>query len=198
LQELDLYDRTLIAVVSDHGEHLTEHGYYFTHAMPYVETLHVPLLLKFPDSRFAGRVVDAPVSTLDLLPTICEEVGLMAPDGIQGRSLLPLLRREEWFDRPVVAEQGALPQQYSKALIDWPWKLLLIRSGNHGILELYNLERDPEQTEDLSVSQPEVLERLHGQLWEILDRDRPVRSGPEEAEVELDPATKRKLKSLGY
>jgi arylsulfatase len=80
LKRRQRYDDTLIIVVADHGEHLGEHGLWFTHTLPYQETLHVPLLVKLPLCRAAGRLIDTPVSTLDLLPTLLDWLDLPAAE----------------------------------------------------------------------------------------------------------------------
>ncbi|MBK8164492.1 MAG: sulfatase-like hydrolase/transferase [bacterium] len=88
------YDDTLIIVVADHGEHLGEHDLWFTHTLPYQETLHVPLLVKLPQGRAAGRVIDTPVTTLDIPPTLLDWLDLPAAEG-DGRSLRDLEERHD-------------------------------------------------------------------------------------------------------
>ena len=71
LQRRELYDETLIVVVSDHGEHLGERGHFSHQFSVGEELLKVPLLIKYPGGDQAGRVVDDPrVSNLDVYETI--------------------------------------------------------------------------------------------------------------------------------
>ncbi len=71
LREHGVYDNTLIIVLSDHGEHLGEHGHFSHQFSVQEELLHVPLVIKYPASRNKGMVVDNPlVSTLDVYETI--------------------------------------------------------------------------------------------------------------------------------
>ena len=84
-------DNTLIIVTADHGEEFWEHGgFEHGHAMN-DEVLHVPLLVRMPHRAGAGRRVATPVSLIDVMPTALEVVGVKAPLGLAGRSLLPMI-----------------------------------------------------------------------------------------------------------
>src|SRR6185295_6853020 len=81
--------RTLVIVTGDHGEGLGEHGEKTHGIFAYEATLHVPLVVYAP--RLLGpRVVRSPVRHIDLLPTVLDALGLDAPAGLPGRSLLPV------------------------------------------------------------------------------------------------------------
>jgi N-sulfoglucosamine sulfohydrolase len=89
LDENGLGDRTLVICTTDHG--LPFPG---AKATLYDRGLGVLLMLRGPGGLWGGRVVDAPVSHLDLFPTVCELAGIEPPDRLDGRSLLPLVRGE--------------------------------------------------------------------------------------------------------
>ncbi len=111
LGRLGQRDHTLIAVVADHGESLGEHGEQ-THSMfVYESDIRVPLVLWRPGRLPAGRVVPAPVRTIDLAPTLLELVGAPPLAGAQGRSLAPLWAGAREPPRPVYAETY-MPQLY--------------------------------------------------------------------------------------
>jgi len=106
-----LYDNSLIAVMSDHGEALGDHGEDTHGAFLYDETIHVPLLIKLPrvsstaskatpgqpsreasaPSSVANRI-DSRVGLVDVLPTILEAVGIEIPPQVQGESQLSAIR----------------------------------------------------------------------------------------------------------
>ena len=98
----DALDDTVIAFTSDHGEALGERGIWFNHTGVYQNTLHVPLILHGPGVP-TGRVERAPVSTLDLAPTLTELVGAQPFPSRDGRSLVQLFagdtldRERRWF-----------------------------------------------------------------------------------------------------
>jgi N-sulfoglucosamine sulfohydrolase len=87
LDEHGLGERTLVICTTDHG--LPFPG---AKATLYDRGLGVLLMLRGPGGLWGGRVIDAPVSHLDLFPTICGLAGIEPPDRLDGRSLLPLVR----------------------------------------------------------------------------------------------------------
>ena len=102
LKDRDLYDEATIFLVGDHGDE---------QAVPSLAdtSLHVPLIVKQPDSEGAGRRVVAPVQHIDLLPTILDLVRAPIPSGIRGRSLRPVLDDEDATvpEQPIYAESLA-------------------------------------------------------------------------------------------
>ena len=103
LRERGLYDRATIVFLSDHGEELLDHGNWVHGHTLFDELVRVPLVVKYPDRREAGRRVASQVQLLDVLPTVLKSQGLPVPAGIAGRAL------EESFDgsapeRPAVFE----------------------------------------------------------------------------------------------
>jgi N-sulfoglucosamine sulfohydrolase len=89
LDENGIGERTLVICTTDHG--LPFPGAKCT---LYDRGLGVLLILRGPGGLWGGRVVDAPVSQLDLFPTVCELAGIEPPDRLEGASLLPLVRGE--------------------------------------------------------------------------------------------------------
>ncbi|MBI5690277.1 MAG: sulfatase [Verrucomicrobia bacterium] len=97
LDELDrrcLTDRTLIALFSDHGFHLGDHGGLWAKLSAFDASTRVPFLLAGPGVP-AGRAVSAPVELLDVYPTLVDLAGHQAPPGLEGRSVRPLLHQPE-------------------------------------------------------------------------------------------------------
>jgi arylsulfatase A-like enzyme len=199
LKEQGLYDDMLIVLIADHGEHLGEHGLYYTHTLPFQETVHVPLIIKWPGNMLAGHVVDEWVSTLDVLPTVLEQCGIGVPPGLDGHSLLPLL--EAGAERPpslLVAEQGSSQSKYCKAIVQWPWKYMLFSTRDRTLHNLYNLAEDPGERVNVAQQNPEVARRLDARLWEIFDRNTPLTSEKALPPLGITDETRRKLRALGY
>ena len=91
LRSKDLYDDTVIALTSDHGESFGEHGE-FTHGyFVYDSTLLVPLIIKAAGNSFKNVIVRPQVRTVDLMPTVLQMLGVAAPAGLQGLSMLELI-----------------------------------------------------------------------------------------------------------
>jgi arylsulfatase A-like enzyme len=76
LKALDLYDNSVVLLVSDHGEEFAEHGGFDHGRTVFEELVRVPLYVKYPGSRWGGSVVDDRVSGVDLAPTLLELAGI--------------------------------------------------------------------------------------------------------------------------
>jgi arylsulfatase len=90
LRESGVFDRSIVVFLSDHGEILGRSGW-VGHGMLWEEALHVPLMIRFPDGEHAG-VFDEQVQLIDVLPTLLDGLGLQIPDGVQGMSLMGVIR----------------------------------------------------------------------------------------------------------
>ena len=168
----DLWTRTIIVFVSDHGESLGEdprlpdnHG-----RVLYNPLIHVPLAVRLPGQP--GRSVDDPVSVLDVTPTIVGLVGAKPPTGMQGRNLLPYLlpgapRSLLGGTRPLVLNES---DQYG--VIAWPFKLM-VRPGDN-LTELYDLSDDFAERYNLAEQAPrrvgELMQYYHAAPVVNLDR----------------------------
>jgi len=86
-----LWDDTVVVLVGDNGFHLGEHGGLLRKDTLFEEALRVPLIVAAPGLAHPGAVVRTPVELLDVYPTIVELAGLVAPPGLDGRSLVPLM-----------------------------------------------------------------------------------------------------------
>ena len=105
-----LLNNALVVVTSDHGQMFGEHGKWVHRNSLYEEVLRVPLFIYFPGVVPAGRVVETPVFTGDLMPTVLDLVGLPTPAGLDGRSLRPLMVGNQpgaLAERPIYAEMEA-------------------------------------------------------------------------------------------
>ena len=91
-------DNTLIVFTADHGESLGERGVWFGHEGVYDNTLHVPLAFAGPGVP-SGLVSNAPASTVDLVPTVCDLLGLAPPEVTAGVSLVERFSEAEPNDR---------------------------------------------------------------------------------------------------
>jgi len=96
LQAEGLWDRTVVIIAADHGEALYEHGWVGHNLQVYEESIHIPLIIRFPAGKGpAGKRVAPLVDLLDVAPTIAEIYGVMGKggsvDSFHGRSLLPVM-----------------------------------------------------------------------------------------------------------
>jgi arylsulfatase A-like enzyme len=107
LKKSGAYDKALVVVVSDHGEEFWEHGGTL-HRNLFIETLHVPLLIKFPGGKFAGRKIAAPVGQFALMPTLLDYLRIAPRLKPQSRSLLPLISGTGTAPGPVLSFDNGL------------------------------------------------------------------------------------------
>ena len=201
LDEAGAADRTLVAVVADHGEGLGDHGEDTHGVFLYEETSRVPLILSFPPWIPSGAVVKGAVSTIDLLPTILELVRIdpsQAAPGIQGRSLWEMIADDEGADpgRDVYIETMVPLMMYG-------WSpLTAVRDARYKYIdaprpELYDLSTDPRETANLASSLTDVAAAYRAKL-ETLRQEAARAGGTDSAPAGLDPDARARLESLGY
>ncbi len=204
LEQTAQRDRTLIVLVSDHGEGLGDHNWW-QHGIIYQEQVHVPLILCGPGVP-RGRKVDELVSTIDILPTIVGLTGIAAhlPADLEGRDLRPLLSKGgqitptyvycDATNMQVYTHLGTQRRKLDKfySIMDDRWKLI-----HHQLRpeegELYDLQRDPRELDNLYHKETVVRDRL---TKELMRRDpfTDLVTGM----YDMDAKLLEKLKSLGY
>ncbi len=186
-------DDSLIILTADHGEAIGDHGRLGHVHYLYESLLQVPLIVVAPGHVPEGLVVDQSVSLIDILPTIAELVGFSVPEGIRGRSLVPLMQPGGVLpDRPHVA-LTARPEAASdlEAIIVDGWKL--IRKRETGQVALFDLSADPGELTDLAPERADDVERLDRILNEYM-----ASSVAPSAWAELDDESRARLQALGY
>lgn len=126
--------------------------------------LRVPTIVRWPGRVEAGSVTAFPSYFADWFPTLCALAGVDAPAGaeLDGIDLVPLLLGEDEpaRDKPMIWEFHGYRGQL--AVMAGPWKAVRqgVATDQPGDWELYHLERDPAEGEDLAQAHPEVLARL--------------------------------------
>jgi hypothetical protein len=135
---IDRYDRAIIIAVADHGELFGEHQQTRHGRFLYGELVRVPLLVHFRKGASGGQVVDSPVSVVDLLPLIAEEVRLPLPPGVEGTPVgkRRLVLMEVFRDATSIRLNPDLDRDLVAA-VRWPWKLIVSDSG---VRELYRID----------------------------------------------------------
>ncbi len=190
LKQYGHWEDTLFIVLSDHGEEFWDHRGMGHGITLYQEMLHVPLIIHFPQQRFAGTRISEPIGLIDVLPTILEVVGLDADPEHQGASLLPLLRGQQRDRSPI------LSQTFDRAsLIRYPWKLILV-DGSAPVL--FNLQEDPGERTDLAAAEGDLVTSLTAELEEILGRSPQYEIEGVNPEGIEDEELRQQLEALGY
>lgn len=195
LKEKGLYANTIIVLAGDHGESLGEHGEKTHGFFIYNSTLHVPLIIhapRKPDSKATG----APVSLVDLMPTVLAAAGIEIPAQVQGRNVLASINAEKSLQNRDLYSETFLPR------IHFNWSELRgVQNSKYHFIdaprpELYDLSKDPGELQNLFTEKKAVSEEMRVRLAGVI---RDNSAGKEMAEkTALDPALMERLKSLGY
>jgi choline-sulfatase len=198
LQQRKIYDNTAVIVVGDHGEGLGAHGEDAHGMFLYDETIHVPLLIKLPQSQPAAKPattrVTAKVRLVDIAPTVLEIAAIPVPSQMPGQSLLRIAKSGGSGDQPVYSRSD-LPQRGFgwSPLESWRVsKYLYIRAPKP---ELYDLTADPGAAHNLAQTSKATLDTIAGQLDNF---DRRFSGEAGKGCAELSSAEMQKLASLGY
>jgi arylsulfatase A-like enzyme len=208
LKRRGVWDRTLFILLSDHGEEFGDHGEWQHDQSAYEELLRVPLLIHFPDGRFAGKRVTTAASLVDIVPTIAEELGLpQLATSARGRSLLPALRGDgpadnearvtgmrmnrKKFYRPRKEQRGDI----NIAVRRGEWKA--IYNVEHDAVELYDLERDPGELRDRAEDLPQEAGEMKELAREWYAACRPAGTA-DRAPGSPTPEDIERLRVLGY
>ena len=207
---LDARDRSkdsLVVITSDHGEEFMEHGHLAHFLTTYQQSLHVPLLMRGPGVP-AGLRLDAPVSLVDLLPTLLGLAGLPQPPDLDGLDISVLWEGTEksaFSDRYLYGEASGGLQQAAGLPGVYPifrsirkGRFKLIQKNIAGVIEyaLYDLKQDPGEQLDVASLHAEVFAELRGEL--VRRHTARADVGPKGSEVELDQSEIDQLRALGY
>jgi arylsulfatase A-like enzyme len=189
LMRMGLWDRSLVILLSDHGEGLEDHGEDSHGYFLYQSTLWVPLLVHWPkgSANHASRVTE-PCGLIDVAPTLLDFLHIAAPPSFEGHSLLA--------DAPHAVYGETV---YAHDAFGWA-PLRSLRVGDHKYIaapkpELYDLRSDPHELHNLVNSQSGEASTLRTELAQLLARHAPQ---PLSANGNMAAGTQAALRSLGY
>ncbi len=204
LEESGHADDTVLVVVADHGESLTEHGYYFNHGSKlYEPSMRVPLVIVAPGKMPAGTRSSEVVENIDLLPTILDLLGLAVPDDLPGTNLAAVSAGEGevgqaitvTYDRDLNRSEGETMR----------YRMIGIRTSRFSFVyhekgpqEFYNLVEDPQELNNLASRADHgfVVQELVVKAEEILES---AGTGAfERSAGALGAGTEERLRALGY
>ena len=212
LKEMELYDQTMIIFTSDHGEEFYDHkGWGHGHSL-YDESLKVPLVIKFPGSKFKGKEIGNIVSLVDVMPTVLEEMGIDFSDlNIDGRSLFPVIQGKEKGDRKFLADIGSnvlnsrIPQKISinigkdKLILNKKFStkdldFFLCAPPALKPVEFYDLKQDSIERKNIADKKSVLVNQIIQQINEIYSKAKKRKI----SRPEIDEELLEQLKALGY
>lgn len=165
-KKLGLMDKTIFILTSDHGTEFYEHKRFDHGATLYDELIHIPLIIKLPNQH-EGKVINNQVSSIDIMPTILGLAGIKLDDKIKrqmmGTSLTMLMDGKE-VKKDVYFETDYRHYTYKRG-IRTPdgWKYVYTMEDEKE--ELYNLDTDSTELENLATKEPRVAYELKQKLF---------------------------------
>ncbi len=209
-----LLDDTLLIITADHGEQMGEGGYLGHHFALRDALIHVPLIVRAPEIVPPGARVPARVQTIDILPTLLTLLGIEHLDlwtALQGRSLLPFPDQE---DRDIVAEEFRpllemkfvdayqpefdVDDVYGHRSRAWLREQYKYVAHEEGAEEIYDLDRDGREEENLAGDRPAELKQMRDGLIRWMNSFEPFEVKQEDFLFQPDKSTEEQLRSLGY
>ena len=210
LKQLGIYRQTMIIVVSDHGEHFEEHHqhmFYDHHGHDYYEEfIKVPVIIKYPHSKYKGKKPHQTVSLIDIVPTILDYYNIKTPAPVQGESLLTpyTKRKRNYFISEALVDPGIEKKMIRVG--DLKYTVTMKNPAKPGrvnwdrVIErkLFNLKEDP--LEKINLYKNLKYRNLCRDLEKMLERL--VRNsisayGPAK-NANIDKETLEHMKELGY
>jgi arylsulfatase A-like enzyme len=198
LEELEIEDRTLVILVADHGESMTEKSIYFSHAGLFNPVTHVPLIMRFPGRISPGTEVTAMTSSVDIVPTVLDLLGFEPPAvRSDGRSLVPTLSDPDYEPHEFViveAVNGIIGALYRSG-----YKYIKPYGNDWAVKEdhLFRAFEDTAEEKDLKTTEPEQARQMESFLDAWLDEAK-QNTLPSTRRTNLDKMTADALKALGY
>lgn len=195
LKKQGWYANSVIVVVGDHGEGLGEHHENTHGIFLYDSTTHVPLIVKLPSTGSPSakvRVVDAQVRTIDIMPTVLDLLGAIAPAQLDGESMKPYFTGTEAAPRVAFGDTD-YPLRFGWA------PLRSVRTEGFKLIEaprpeLYDLRKDAAELENKYEPWNTQVQKFRGMLAELRAKAPPAAP----AKGVVGQGTIDELKALGY
>ena len=196
LEEKGLKDNTIIVLMSDHGEELNEHCQVGHIQYLYTQSLHVPLIIRDPDSEQKGVRTDRLARIIDIAPTILDMAGLHQPTAMEGRTLMEFILKNRSDPRTLYCETFRDEARVDRVGIREEDRLLIYNPELERLrtYEYYDLKNDPLQWRNLVLTKPgngfnEMTSRAEA-LWKSMELSREF--------VDIDDEQLEMLQDLGY
>ena len=187
-----LADRTVLVITADHGEGLGDHGEENHGFLLYGSTTSIPLIIRLPGRRYAGKRVSSIARLIDIAPTACAMLGVTPSAPFEGRSLVPEMQGQQ---RPGLTA-------YSETL--YPYRhfhtapLYALRDSRYTFIEtphaeLYEYRSDPQELHDQSRNRQAIGNTLREELDNLM-----ASTAEQPQNATASPGVVEELRSLGY
>jgi membrane-anchored protein YejM (alkaline phosphatase superfamily) len=197
LKKEKIYDNSIVILLSDHGEEFNEHGGR-THGRLFIETLRVPLIIKFPKNKYHGLKISKAVRLMDVMPTLFDFLNIKINSYIQGMSFSGLLKKGSFVYRPFLLSYSP---KLDRVRFSYQGFVYTVEPDGKNEEWLFDASLDPNETHNLALISPRVLEITRKMSQEIIFGDLRFKdkfSCGQDRYFKIDAQVKEKLRSLGY
>ena len=193
LKRENLWENTVVVLVADHGESLGEYGEKTHGIFIYRATTHVPLIIRYPKKLPPGLRIKERVSTVDIVPTLLELLHLKTEAGLDGKSLLPLIKGKKPGYPRIIYSEAFIPRSFN-----WS-ELKGIREGEYFFIqaptpELYKVKSGEREQNNLIQDYPQIAAAMEKRLLSLIKSGSKAKAEP----VAVTEDMIERLKSLGY
>jgi iduronate 2-sulfatase len=195
LDRLDLAQSTIVVFWGDHGYHLGDHGMWCKHTN-YEQATRIPLMVRVPGTSKDGGAFKGLIESVDVYPTMCEVLGVPAPQGLDGKSFAAALKDPDGAPKEAAAFQvfprsaketgkgqllGRAVRTERYRLVEWKKPGAAAESAD---IELYDFQTDPRETKNVAADQPDVVAKLRAILAEQGEAVAPIKAKAKKAPSE--------------
>lgn len=193
-ETLGVSPEDLIVITSDHGEEFLEHRGFGHAETLFEEQVRIPLIVRLPGKAHSGKVIEEPVSLLDILPSILDWLDLDQPETVHGQSFLTSLEATTIPPRPLFLSLSRTRSDLSSVLVgNWKYIHDNKKRSRH---KLFDLASDPGERTNLIGKEPERTGEMARELSNHLAMAESQRLASTLEEV--PPETVEQLRALGY
>jgi arylsulfatase A-like enzyme len=209
MDELDLWNNSIVVLTSDHGEEFFEHNSTRHGPKLFEEIIHVPLIIWFPEGEYGGATIEPTVELIDIVPTLFHYLGVGASDFGEGKTLLPMIQgaydyyseEDRYHFSDVTWEPGAVLQDAHAVLYD-EYKLIRTLKKRPELRieeDLFNFLEDPGEKIDYSTENGTIFNTLRENLeWHIHNCDSLAVQPLDTEKLRLSREDLERLRALGY
>jgi len=217
LKDKGLYKSSTIILMSDHGEEFFEHGGWAHSHSLYQEIINVPFIIKFPNNKFGRQDIEKPVSTIDILPTLCDfdkvnidhkkidGLSLMRiienPNISRGKPIISAMTGSRYIE--AISKKFAIVIDKTKLIYNYKMeKKGLEFFEKYGLppkvdkIEVYNLERDPKETNSIYKNNQKIQKKIRLLIKKIKKIIENNKSNGQNKKLDKD--VENQLKTIGY
>ncbi len=201
LEQLNLDQKTIVVLWSDHGWKLGEHGGWCKQTNYEIDT-RVPLIIRAPSAKSNGQATNSFAELIDLYPTLCDLAGLPIPSELPGKSLRPILENASVSVKPAAFSQ--FPRKHE----DREYMGYAIRTDRYRYVEwldrvtleihareLYDHQTDPQENENLAMhaESDAIMDQLQTQMWQTIAKPNKLVASTSQANPASSPYVTRSL-----